>query len=246
MIKRSLNVKIFLLSGALISWLILSLTQVWALDPCLGRVCKADKTVIQRKALNDDNNLPLVNRFDFYVLALTWSPEFCQRSRNASQQCAENKNLGFVVHGLWPQYYHGYPLYCSNETYLSQNNTSQALKQFPSEKLARYEWRKHGVCSGKTLSGYLEDISIARRLFKIPQALLYPKDDRIIKTMTLYEDFLKVNASLHSGMFSINCRNGALAEVRVCISKNLRHYQLCPQVLRNSCKMPDIFIPSSH
>ena len=52
--------------------------------------------------------------FDFYVLALSWSPAYCQiEGSNANRkQCAEDRDLGFVVHGLWPQFETGYPEFC--------------------------------------------------------------------------------------------------------------------------------------
>jgi ribonuclease T2 len=246
MTQRSLGVKIFFFSSALFSGLIVSLTQSWAIDYCSGRVCKAHEIATRREDAASNKDRFRLGQFDFYVLALSWSAEFCQRSGNASEQCAENKNLGFVVHGLWPQFYIGYPLYCRNDAVLSANNMERALKQFPTARLARYEWRKHGVCSGKTPSAYLEDVSKARNLFKIPQSLVDPKDGHTMSLKALYGDFLKINPNLDPGMFSINCRHGALTEVRVCISKNLRQYQLCPQVLRQSCRTSDIFIPSFH
>ena len=64
--------------------------------------------------------------FDFYVLALSWSPSFCEASAEraarresngkaarpaAHQQCGE-RPFRFVVHGLWPQYENGFPEYC--------------------------------------------------------------------------------------------------------------------------------------
>ena len=39
-------------------------------------------------------------QFDFYLLNLSWSPEFCA-IHETSPQCAAHP--GFVVHGLWPQ-----------------------------------------------------------------------------------------------------------------------------------------------
>src|SRR5580692_7150493 len=45
--------------------------------------------------------------FDYYVLALSWSPEFCH-SHPTKPECVWGK-FGFVVHGLWPQYANGYP-----------------------------------------------------------------------------------------------------------------------------------------
>ncbi len=40
-----------------------------------------------------------------YVLAASWSPEFCKSARDkASMQCSGNNGrFGFVLHGLWPE-----------------------------------------------------------------------------------------------------------------------------------------------
>src|SRR6516165_2487386 len=52
--------------------------------------------------------------FDYYVLSLSWSPSFCEeaeeRGRNSQAQCG-GRPFSFVVHGLWPQYEHGFPEY---------------------------------------------------------------------------------------------------------------------------------------
>lgn len=246
MIKRSLGVKTFFLSGALLSGLIFSFTQSSAEDYCSGRICKAHEIATQLEVSAGGKDRSALGQFDFYVLALTWSAEFYQRSGNASQQCAENKSLGFVLHGLWPQFFIGYPLYCRNKSTLSLNNMTRALRQFPTERLALYEWRKHRSCSRKTPNTYFEDVSRARNLFKIRYALVDPKDDQTMRLKAIYGDFFKANPNLHLGMFSINCRYGILTEVRVCISKNLQQYQFCPHVLRQSCKTSDIIIPSFH
>jgi len=54
-------------------------------------------------------------QFDFYVLALSWSPSFCEaageRGTPPQQQCAA-RPYSFVVHGLWPQYEKGFPEFC--------------------------------------------------------------------------------------------------------------------------------------
>ena len=47
-------------------------------------------------------------KFDFYVLALSWSPSFCEAAkerapdRTPQAQCS-SRPYHFVVHGLWPQ-----------------------------------------------------------------------------------------------------------------------------------------------
>jgi ribonuclease T2 len=53
-----------------------------------------------------------MGQFDFYVLALSWSPGFCENSGSRSRQCDSGRGLGFVTHGLWPQNEQGYPSFC--------------------------------------------------------------------------------------------------------------------------------------
>ena len=43
--------------------------------------------------------------FDYYLLALSWSPTFCL-THQKDAQCS-GKGYGFVLHGLWPQYTRG-------------------------------------------------------------------------------------------------------------------------------------------
>ena len=56
--------------------------------------------------------------FDFYVLALSWSPSYCEAAqergglgKSQQIQCA-GRPYSFIVHGLWPQYDRGSPNYC--------------------------------------------------------------------------------------------------------------------------------------
>ncbi|MGB8670380.1 MAG: ribonuclease T, partial [Pseudolabrys sp.] len=47
-------------------------------------------------------------QFDYYILALSWSPSYCEarqdraRNRSSDRQC-DGRPFSFVVHGLWPQ-----------------------------------------------------------------------------------------------------------------------------------------------
>ena len=52
--------------------------------------------------------------FDYYVLALTWSPNWCALTGDArsDDQCDARHAHGFTLHGLWPQYESGYPSGC--------------------------------------------------------------------------------------------------------------------------------------
>ena len=90
--------------------------------------------------------------FDYYAVALSWSPSFCA-TRNDPEQCAIGRRLGFVLHGLWPQYERGYPESCSTEK-LPRQVLDRFSALFPSQWLAEHEWKKHGTCSGLDPAGY--------------------------------------------------------------------------------------------
>jgi ribonuclease T2 len=52
-------------------------------------------------------------KFDFYLMNLSWSPEFCS-IQGTSPECAAHP--GFILHGLWTQNNDGtYPVFCSEE-----------------------------------------------------------------------------------------------------------------------------------
>ena len=50
-------------------------------------------------ALAQDQDQP--GTFDYYVLAISWSPNWCERTGNArnSPQCANDRDLGWSLHG---------------------------------------------------------------------------------------------------------------------------------------------------
>ena len=105
-------------------------------------------------------------------------PAFARRRRaaRARGQCDPGANLGFVVHGLWPQYEHGYPSDCGPAARFPSRialETAQGL--YPSEGLARHEWRKHGTCSGKSPTDYFADVRRARDVHHHSLALCRPQ-----------------------------------------------------------------------
>jgi ribonuclease T2 len=73
--------------------------------------------------------------FDYYLLTLSWSPEFCHS--HADKPECQSGHHGFVVHGLWPQYADGYPENCSNAPGLS--NPAQMADIMPGPGLVAHE-----------------------------------------------------------------------------------------------------------
>ncbi|MGO4173364.1 ribonuclease T2 family protein [Bosea sp. TAF32] len=178
--------------------------------------------------------------FDFYVLALSWSPGFCEldgdRTRNR-EQCGESSGLRFVVHGLWPQNERGYPSDCGPAGRSpSRLALSEADGLFPSESLARYEWRKHGTCSGSSPGDYFRDVRRARDKVAIPPALAKVDRDQSWTAIDLERAFVAANPGLRTDMMSVACKRGVLQEVRICLSKDLREFRSCQQVDRSGCR----------
>jgi ribonuclease T2 len=60
---------------------------------------------------------PQAGAFDYFVLALSWSPTYCSTNagQNDNSQCAPGRRFAFVVLGLWPQYQLGWPQNCATE-----------------------------------------------------------------------------------------------------------------------------------
>ena len=52
--------------------------------------------------------------FDYYVMALSWSANWCALEGDArnSPQCGTSEDHDWILHGLWPQFHRGYPSYC--------------------------------------------------------------------------------------------------------------------------------------
>ncbi len=184
--------------------------------------------------------------FDFYVLALSWSPGFCEldggRGRNTAQ-CADGSGLRFVVHGLWPQYERGFPSDCGPSGRMpSRIALQQAEGLFPSESLARYEWRKHGTCSGSSPSDYFADVRRARAKVVIPPALAGLDREQSWTALDLERAFVATNPGLRTDMMSVACQRGVLQEVRICMTKDLRDFRTCQQVDRSGCRTRDITV----
>jgi ribonuclease T2 len=178
--------------------------------------------------------------FDFYVLALSWSPGFCELDGNRSrdrEQCADGAGLRFVVHGLWPQNERGYPSDCGPAGRTpSRIALEQAEGLFPTESLARYQWRKHGTCTGSSPADYFRDVRRARDAIVIPPALAKVERDQSWTAIDLERAFVAANPGLRTDMMSVACKRGALQEVRICFGKDLRGFRSCQQVDRSGCR----------
>ena len=183
--------------------------------------------------------------FDFYVLALSWSSSFCalEGAEKGREKCAPGAGHGFVVHGLWPQYERGFPSFCDSGRTPPRAALEEARAIFPSEGLARHQWRKHGTCTGRAPSEYFADARRARDLVSVPDAFQAPRSARALDPMDVQRAFFAANRGLRPGMMAVTCQRGLLEEVRICMSKDLREFRACPDVARQSCRAREIKAP---
>jgi ribonuclease T2 len=180
--------------------------------------------------------------FDFYVLALSWSPGFCalEGDRKEREQCAPGSGLGFVVHGLWPQHERGYPTACGPERNPSRIALDEARRVLPSEGLARHQWRKHGTCSGLDPQAYFRATGQARDRIAIPERFRDVRAGQSVSPIDIERAFAAANPGLRPDMMAVACRRGALQEVRICLDRNLKGFVTCREVDRSGCRGGDL------
>jgi ribonuclease T2 len=187
--------------------------------------------------------------FDYYVLSLSWSPSFCEEAqergnngRGQQAQCG-GRPFSFVVHGLWPQYEHGYPEYCDrSKEWLERNIMTSMLDLMPAPGLIFNEWKKHGTCSGLSPRGYFETIRKARAGVKIPEEYLQLSDTKMVTPAEVEDAFVKINPGLKTEDIAVTCNRTRLSEVRICISKDLQ-FRACSDADRGSCRRDQVSMP---
>jgi ribonuclease T2 len=189
---------------------------------------------------------PAGSGFDFYVLALSWSPAYCliEGDRANRQQCAEDRDLGFVVHGLWPQYESGYPEFCPSREpdRVPSNLGRDYLDIVPTMGLIGHQWRKHGACSGLSQADYLKTLRAARERVTIPAAFALDALPSEIDALEAEDAFIAANPGMKRDTIAVRCERGYLREIRICMTPSL-DYRACGEVDRAGCKIENLTVP---
>lgn len=181
----------------------------------------------------------LAGEFDYFVVSLSWSPNWCALEGEArnSPQCDEDH--GWILHGLWPQFHRGYPSYCrTSKRPPSRGMTSDMADIMGTSGLAWHQWNKHGSCTGLSATDYYALSRKAYATIKRPD--VFRKLDRTVKLpASVVEDaFLKNNPKMERDGITITCRDGHIQEARICVSKDLSPVP-CGQDVVRDCKMKD-------
>ena len=188
-------------------------------------------------------------QFDYYVLALSWSPSYCEarqdraRNRTPDRQCG-GRPFSFVVHGLWPQYERGFPSYCQVPApRLNREIVGGMLDLMPSPRLVFHEWDHHGTCSGLSPRAYFESVRNARERVKIPSEYVDLDRPIAVTPAEVADAFVKANPGLSPAALSISCDRKWLTEVRICLGKDFS-FRDCTNMRRHACHVDKARMPA--
>ena len=184
--------------------------------------------------------------FDFYVLALSWSPSWCARSDPGARsiQCDVDADNRFIVHGLWPQFERGYPEWCDKaERDVPRRYEDALLPIMPSRKLVQRQWDKHGACTGLRQAAYFATLAHAWKRVTIPAKLAELTRTTRIPPDEIEALFALANPGLSEAGIAVQCSRGRLNEVRICLTKELEFRQ-CQEVDRRGCTGGALDVPA--
>jgi ribonuclease T2 len=181
-------------------------------------------------------------KFDLYVMALSWSANWCAQTGDMRNdpQCDAGRGLSFVLHGLWPEYEdEGWPSYCrTGESDPPRRLTAAQADVFGGAGLAFYQWKKHGRCSGLSAEGYYDAARAAFGSVTIPPVLAGLRRQVSLPADVVEEAFLEVNPQLSPDQLFVTCTAGMIQEVRICLTRDLSPRD-CPAETVRACTLRD-------
>lgn len=200
--------------------------------------------------------------FDFYVLSMSFQPEFCYQHRyDKFAGCEDPLEFwrgSLTLHGLWPEYKDGnYPSTCSNEEFDPEiiddlgeerfNTFWPNVKALDHSKIHysfwEHEWTKHGTCSGLTQDKYFD--TALKHFLPSPKIIRNSYGSMISKVDLLTAYSQEMNDG--KGDVVLVCSGGFLSEVRICVGKTddgsgSQRIACIPQVVHESNCGDDIMI----
>lgn len=172
------------------------------------------------------------SRPDSFVLALSWSPQYCASTKHDSEdfrfQCEKNK-FGFVVHGLWPQNSNAkdkcdHPRHCE-QSVVDKATVQKNLCTVPSIGLIQGQWQKHGSCSGLSAPAYFDKTRALSQALTKPDLSRLVNADGYTTAGEIIQAFVQANQSLKLPRDAVAVQVGsknAFREVFICYDLNYR------------------------
>ena len=180
---------------------------------------------------------------DSYVLAISWSPQFCSTSAGKSDeskfQCKLNK-FGFVVHGLWGQNDNAkddlkdHPRHCNpsksgDAIVVDSKIIEQNICTMPSTKLIQGEWQKHGTCTSMSQVNYFGKINELYNSLYMPDMANIVNEKNETTVLSIVSQILLLNREKNIPSDSIVIRTGknnVLNEIFICYDTNF-NFKAC-------------------
>jgi ribonuclease T2 len=182
--------------------------------------------------------------FDYYVLSLSWSPTWCalEGDRRGSPQCDPERDFGWVLHGLWPQYERGWPSFCNtSQRNPSRSETAAMADIMGTSGSAWHQWNKHGRCSGLSSEDYY---ALAREAYgRIERPEIFRKLQNPVRlpASVIEEAFLEANPALSPDKITITCKSNRIQEARICLTRSLEPRDCGTDVVRD-CRMTNALL----
>jgi len=163
---------------------------------------------------------------DGYVLALSWSPEYCAGAGDnpkARIQCRDNR-FRFVVHGLWPQNAQargadGQPRGCRVGQAVAEPTLRRNLCLLPGVQLIQDQWEKHGSCAFPTPESYFARTAALYGALKLP-----PLPVGRMTVASMKQAFVSANPGLPAQALAVRVGRGRphFREILVCYDRAYR------------------------
>lgn len=199
---------------------------------CLAVLCLAGPAAAEGERAGD---------FDYYVLSLSWSANWCAAEGDGRRdpQCDAGRGLTWTLHGLWPQYENGWPSYCrTGERDPTRAETAAMADIMGGAGLAFYEWKKHGRCAGLSAPAYFATSRRAYDSITIPPVFAKISKDLKVPADVIEGAFLEANPALARDQITVTCSDGMIQEVRICLTSDLAPRRCGADTLRD-CRLPD-------
>ena len=181
--------------------------------------------------------VPIGTGFDYYLLNLSWSPEFCYSHPDAAE-CASHST--FVLHGLWPQNNDGsYPENCSNAPGPADPSAFKDI--YADSALLEHEWHTHGTCSGLNADGFFANARTAVHSIVIPHKLATLTTQSSMSPNGIMDLFMEDNPRIPRESLAVSCGHNYLTAVEICLDKALHPIQCGPSI--RSCRATIIRVP---
>jgi ribonuclease T2 len=183
--------------------------------------------------------------FDYYLLALSWSPAFCLSLPGAAE-CNGPRRYGFIVHGLWPQNEQGWPENCAVHDSVPDEVVHGIEDLMPARGLVYHEWSAHGACSGLAPAAFFALVRRAYSEIAIPAELSNPVEAREQSPTAISKAFLDANHRLAAQSVVVTCTGQGvprLREVHVCLGRDLTPRACSADVSRGACRAAEVIIP---